>query len=96
MGPSTLEGDIYHATFSMSILLKRVKAKEQKNVKLKRQLSTLTSFIKSILQINDQSIESAPSIIIEGSNSHKLKEIKRFQSITKAVDKWLEKITVDT
>lgn len=30
--PATLEGDIYHAKFSVSMLLKRVKAQEQKNI----------------------------------------------------------------
>lgn len=61
----------------------------------KEDINTLTSFIHFVLQINNQLVDEGSSILIEDLDPSKLIQIKRCQFVTKAVEKWTNKIMLN-
>lgn len=51
MGPSTMEGDVYHTDFLVNALIKRVKEQKKENLELQSRVQSLRGFISSIINL---------------------------------------------
>lgn len=64
MGPSTTEGDIYHAKLFVVVLSKRAEVVERKNQELMQYVDALTSFIRSTWSTESFAASSSSGVYI--------------------------------
>lgn len=89
MGPSTLEGDVYHADFSVHALIKRAQEQKKKNPELQSQVHSLKDFISSIINL---ATREASSSHMQGLDPDTVKEIKGNLGYAKAVIEWIDEM----
>lgn len=89
MGPSTLEGDVYHANFSVNALIKRAKEQKKENIELQSQVQSLKGFIASIV---NPVTEEASSSNFQGIDFDAVQKVKKNLGYAKAANEWIEEL----
>lgn len=89
MGPSTLEGDVYHANFLVNALIRRAKEQKKENLELQAQVQSLKVFISSIV---NPITKEASSSSVQGIDPNIVQKVKNNLGYAKATTVWMDEL----